>query len=139
MPEPFRPDYKKWSAVFVNFPLTNETVLVGHSCGAGFLLRYLGEHKQKISKLILVAPWLDPIKQRKGFLDFEIDSSLSERVGELHILFSIDEPTEGVKESVEIIQSKFPHAVLHTFSDKGHFTFEEMKTLEFPQLRDLII
>ena len=58
LPEPYDPDYKKWKAVFEQFKIDGETILVGHSRGGGFLVRWLSEHKIKVGKVALVAPSL---------------------------------------------------------------------------------
>lgn len=139
MPEPYKPKYEDWKRVFDQFTVDEDTTLVGHSCGAGFLLRWLGETKTKIDKLILVAPWLDPIKKRKGFLDFEIDPSVQSLIREVHVLSSKDDSEEGVTESIEIITNIFPEAQAHVFENKGHFTLGEMGTEEFPELLKLIV
>ena len=62
MPEAHKPDYDKWKKEFEKFDVNSETILVGHSCGGGFLIRWLSENKIKIKKLILVAPWLDSVE-----------------------------------------------------------------------------
>lgn len=138
MPTPYAPEYKEWKRALDQFSLNPETILVGHSCGAGFLLRWLGDHEAKIKKLILVAPWLDPVKKRRGFLDFEINPAIQERVGEIHALFSVDDPVEGVKESVDMITENLPQTHIHAFDTMGHFTSKEMESPEFPALLELI-
>jgi len=60
MPEPWEPNYKKYKGVFEKYEVDEDTILIGHSCGCAFLVRWLGETKQKINKLILVAPWKIP-------------------------------------------------------------------------------
>lgn len=60
LPEPYEPVYEKWCSIFDQFKIDEETILIGHSCGAGFLVRWLSEHKVNVSKVILVAPFLDP-------------------------------------------------------------------------------
>lgn len=139
MPRPYSPEYKKWSETFERFPIDEETVLVGHSCGGGFLLRWLSKNRARIKKLILVAPWLDPIKKRGGFLDFQIDFGMEKRVKEIHVLVSNDECVEGVKESVETVRSRLPSTRLHQFQKMGHFTLKDMKTEKFPKLLDLVL
>ncbi len=37
MPEPYNPDYEKWRGVLEQFKINEDTILVGHSCGAGFI------------------------------------------------------------------------------------------------------
>lgn len=37
LPYPYRPVYKDWLDVLRKFEINKDTILVGHSCGAGFL------------------------------------------------------------------------------------------------------
>jgi len=140
MPEPYKPDYEKWQREFERFDVNENTTLVGHSCGGGFLIRWLSENKIKIDKLFLVAPWFDPKRREtKSFFDFEIDPEIENRINRIEIFISENEVIEGVEESVEIIKNKFAKARIHQFKNKGHFTFEEMKTDKFPELIEVIL
>ena len=51
LPEPYIPKYGKWASVFEQFKVYAETDLIVHSCGAGFLVRWLSEHKIKVGKV----------------------------------------------------------------------------------------
>jgi len=57
MPRPWEPEYEMFREEFERYLVTKDTVLVGHSCGCSFLVRWLGETKRRIAKLVLVAPW----------------------------------------------------------------------------------
>ncbi len=47
---------------------------------------------------------------------------------------------EGVKESVaQDTGPILPKAELHEFKGKGHFTFNDMNSLEFPKLLQIIL
>jgi predicted alpha/beta hydrolase family esterase len=140
MPDPYDPKYKDWKKIIDGLSINSKTILVGHSCGGGFLLRWLGENNAIISKLILVAPWLGLEGGRSKFLTFDIDPNIQNRIGEMHVFYSSDDDTEGVKESVNTILRIFPKVKRHFFKDKGHFTYNDMqKTSEFPELRDIIL
>lgn len=140
MPQPYQPDYKQWKKEFEQFTIDQNTTLIGHSCGGGFLVRYLSENKTAAHKLILVAPWLDPEREETTtFFDFTIDSSIQDRIQEIHILLSDNEELTGIKESVEIIQKALPKAKFHLIQNMGHFCLEDMKTNEFPKLLELIL
>ena len=40
--------------------INRDTILIGHSAGAGFILKYLALHQNlKVRQVILVAPWID--------------------------------------------------------------------------------
>ncbi len=138
-PKPYDPIYEEWVKVIENFIIDKDTILVGHSCGGGFLLRYLSEHPDlKPQKVILVAPWLDPLHELPtNFFDFEIDPSLPSRT-ELHIFISSDDH-EGVLKSFEMIKEKIPNAIIHEFKDKGHFVISDLKGEAFPELLEILI
>ena len=136
MPEPYTPDYPKWTSTFNQFKVDEHTDLIGHSCGAGFLLRWLSENKLSVGKLILVAPWIDPTNElgdSNTFFDFEMDSELIGRTKGVHV-FNSSNDDEAIHKSVEVIMEKFPNAQLNELKNKGHFTFSGMGTREFPEL-----
>jgi predicted alpha/beta hydrolase family esterase len=49
MPKPWLADmdYDEWAAVLGQFDLNEDTILIGHSAGAGFLLKYLSKNMPK--------------------------------------------------------------------------------------------
>jgi predicted alpha/beta hydrolase family esterase len=57
---------------FEKYNVTKNTILIGHSCGCAFLVRWLGETKQKVNKLILVAPWKIPDKKEEDIIRWAI-------------------------------------------------------------------
>jgi uncharacterized protein len=139
MPDPHEPDYGAWKHVFDRCCVDADTALVGHSCGAGFVLRWLSEQKASPHSLFLVAPWLDPFKTRGPFLDFALDRDIENRTRGMHLLYSSDDKVEGVKESVEMLLTGLRVIKDHHFHNKGHFGRAHMGTDAFPELLDLII
>ncbi|KKU10365.1 MAG: hypothetical protein UX61_C0014G0007 [Parcubacteria group bacterium GW2011_GWA2_46_7] len=96
MPNPWAPDYRAFRSEFEKYSVSENTTLVGHSCGCAFLVRWLGDSKQRIKKLILVAPWKIPDsgdEGKKQFYEYPIDESIKDRVQEI-VMF-----TAGVKRS----------------------------------------
>lgn len=139
MPEPYEPSYEKWKAVFEWFPVDEETILVGHSCGAGFLVRWLSETNRKIAKLALVGPWLDPLHTlTTGMFHFDITETVRESTTSIALFYSTDDGKEVI-DSVKMLKEKIPGMSICEFTDHGHFTFEDMKTVEFPELRDFLL
>ena len=51
MPSPWKPDYNAFKAEFEKYPVSENTILIGHSCGCAFLVRWLGETKKSVRKL----------------------------------------------------------------------------------------
>jgi hypothetical protein len=139
IPDSHIPIYEKWKREFERFDVNENTILVGHSCGAGFLLRWLSENKIKIDKLILVAPWLDPERSKTtDFFEFEIDKDLLGRVNSSHLLISKDDDKD-IHDSVKLVQENLTQIKIHNFENMGHFTLGQMKTEKFNELLNLIL
>ncbi len=137
MPTPYKPEYAAWCEVWERWSLSENTTLVGHSAGGGFLMKWLSMRPDiSLGKVVLVAPWLDPRRECGDFLKTKLDSELLGRIGELHILVSSDEPVEGVPETVELLQKTYPKAVIHRFGGLRHFYLSDTG-LEFPPLWDI--
>ena len=140
MPTPWEADYKEWKKEFEKNKITENTILIGHSCGSAFLVRWLGDTKQRINKLILVAPWKIAEKnnsKKKAFYDYPIDETIKSRVDEIIIFTSNDEEKDG-KKSAKIFE-KALSARLMELKDKGHYMIGDMGTEEFPELIKEII
>ncbi len=139
LPKAYEPNYEDWLAVLKQFPVDEETVLIGHSCGGGFFIRYLSEHECKVGKVIFVAPWIDPKNHLKSnFFVFGWDPDIMKKTAGITALVSLDDG-QDVLSSVELITQRIRGIVLRQFTDKGHFTFEDMGTEEFPELLQIII
>lgn len=140
LPEPWKPDYYKFKSEFEKYHVDNNTILVGHSCGCAFLVRWLGDTKKKIKKLILVAPWkVSPRDDevRDAFYSFPIDSSIKERVQEIMMFTSDNEHPDG-KKSFEIFNHALGGKVI-TLKNHGHYLVEQMGTYKFQELVSEII
>lgn len=140
MPAPWHPNYEAFKKEFEKYIVTNNTILIGHSCGCAFLVRWLGEIKQRIYKLILVAPWKINDKHdkwRKLFYGYPIDKTIKERVKDI-IMFTADNEMEDGKKSLSIFH-KALGGEIKELKGMGHFCFEDMGTDEFPQLLEEVI
>ncbi|MBS3903066.1 MAG: alpha/beta hydrolase [Anaplasmataceae bacterium] len=137
MPSPWAPDFEEWRKKLNQFLIDKDTVLVGHSCGAAFLVRWLGEEKREISKLILVAPWKISEGGKKNFYDYPVDESIKSRIDEI-TMFTADNEEKAGKESLMIFQQSLKGRVIE-LEGRGHYTFDEMKTEEFPELLEEIV
>ncbi len=134
MPVPYNPEYNAWKDMFERFPLNEETILIGHSCGGGFIVRYLSENNIKVGKVVLVAPWIDPEKSLDtGMFDFKVDENIVSKTNGITIFSSTNDMKE-VQDSVEILKNKVKDIKIIEFQNKGHFCFDDMGTVEFPEL-----
>ncbi len=143
MPRPFTPMYSEWKKELERYDITSETVLVGHSCGAGFLVRWLGEQAGdfRVGGVMLVAPWMgfDPDPDfDKAFFDFEVNPKIIKMSDKFKILHSLDDAPE-IQKSVDLLKQKLPDIGYREFSEKGHFTFNDLGSEEFPELLEEIL
>ena len=139
MPEPYEPTYEKWKSVFEQFEINEDTSLVGHSCGAGFLVRWLSENKVKVGRVALVAPWVDPDHEMKNdFYNFTIDPELARRCEDIKIFYS-DDDDKTILESVSQLEGAIAGIKTEVLHNLGHLIFADMQTEEFPELRDFLI
>jgi predicted alpha/beta hydrolase family esterase len=141
VPRSFDRNWNVWNTEVERFEITPETILVGHSTGAGFFVKYLSIHPDiKVGKVFLVAPWLDPDrKHTKNFFDdFEIDPDFISRTKGVTVFYS-DDDQKSVLKTVEIIRQKVKGISFKEFHNYGHFCIDDMKTPEFPELLQTIL
>jgi len=139
MPEPWEAKYTKWKAEFINFPVTEDTILVGHSCGAAFLVRWLLETGLKVKKLILVAPAMVPEgtdDARRDLYDFELPEDGNKIADEI-IIFSSNDLPHHLK-SLELYKKALKPKVVK-LENKVHFLYFQMGTEKFPELLDEVL
>ncbi len=137
MPRGYYPEYEVWKRELERYDIGAETILVGHSCGGGFLVRWLSENNIKVGRVVLVAPWLgydtgeEPFDDT--FFDFEIDPNLIDKTAGLTVMVS-DDDFKSIHKSVDEILSKVNGVDVKRFKDKGHFTLRSLGGQEFPEL-----
>jgi uncharacterized protein len=135
MPNKQNADYTAWSIWFekvIPF-LRDDDVLIGHSLGGGFLLRYLTEHQLpiRIAQLHLISPVV-VAGESSALKEFSIDplvwSGFQSQIREVHVWHSTDDTIVPISESQKF-KEVYPAAALHTFADRGHFLMSE-----FPEI-----
>jgi hypothetical protein len=143
IPKPWQPRYDIWEKELSRFDITRETILVGHSCGGGFIVRWLSENKDRqVDKVVLVAPWLNPENNPRSdtadFFDFDINPALANQTAGITI-FNSDNDKPTIHKSVEIIRDGAKGINYKEFHNYGHFCYEDMKTEEFPELLEELL
>lgn len=143
MPLAYAPDYPGWCREFERYDIGPDTLLVGHSCGGGFLLRWLSEHPgTRVGRVVLVAPWLDPFDEvAPDFFDFTLDPALAARTART-LLFHSDDDAEDIEESVRLIRERVTGIGYREFQGYGHFTREDRMAgpgAGFPALLDALV
>lgn len=136
MPNKFNCKYGEWKIWFERMIpfLEDGVILIGHSQGGLFLVKYLSENEfpEKIKALMLVAP---PHSETPEIGDFGFSKSLenvSKQCQEIHLFQSKDDPVVPYSEA-ERYKKDLPVLNLHSFEDRGHFLQEE-----FPEIIEKI-
>lgn len=140
VPRAFEPQWPIWRREVERFDIGARTLLVGHSGGAGFWLRYLSQRPElRVAKVVLVGPWLDPHRTVAGsFFDFEIDRGLADRTGGMAIFHSRDD-SDSVQVSVERILGGVDGVRLREFKNYGHFKDDNLGGQRFAELLDELL
>lgn len=141
VPYSFDRNWEVWNREVERFDRGEETMLIGHSTGAGFFVKYLSIHPTiKVDKVVLVAPWLDPDQKytRNFFDDFVIDPELVERTKGITV-FNSDNDQSSVQKTVQIIHDTIKNVHYKEFDNYGHFCISDMKTIEFPELLEVLV
>lgn len=121
LPIPYLPRYEEWQKTFEQFNPKELSIIIGHSAGAGFMIKYLQQHRLKLDKLILVAPWLDPGKEFDDFLQTELNPAALSGIGEVHLIFSQDD-SDDIHRSKDALLQVYPQITFHHYLNYGHFT-----------------
>jgi leucyl-tRNA synthetase len=141
MPENWAPKYEDWKKEFEKISVNENSTLIGHSAGGGFLVRWLGETKKKIKKLILVAPAIIHEKGNVPFSDllkFKIDKNILENIKQISLFESSDDG-DGLLEAGKIYSRELGIKPI-VLDNRGHFCQKTAdEKLEFPELLDEII
>jgi len=136
VPWSFDRNWNVWQKEVERYDIGPETILIGHSTGAGFFIKYLSINKNlKVGKVVVVAPWLDPDREhtKNFFDDFEIDPEFPSRTGGVTI-FNSDNDQDSVQKTVKIVRNTVKNIKYLEFHNYGHFIHEDMKTVKFPEL-----
>lgn len=140
MPLPWEPSYERFKEAFEKYPVNENTILIGHSCGCAFLVRWLGETKSVVDKLILVAPWKTPDGTnpfKTEFYGFTIDPTIALRVNRI-IMFTADDEEEDGKKGLKMYHDVLGGKIIE-LPGRGHYILGDMGTTQFPELLEEIL
>ena len=112
------------------------TILIGHSAGGGFILKYMARHPElRVRQIILVAPWLDTEGyQPFGFYkDFELTNDIVKRAEFGADILISDDDDFYILNSFDKIVKNMPDIKVHRFTGRGHFICDK-----FPEVLELV-
>jgi predicted alpha/beta hydrolase family esterase len=134
------PDYEEWKKVFERNEIDGDTILIGHSAGGGFLVRWLGETKKKIRKLILISPGKAGKARNFGRSNLYGKTkilNIGKYVREGIVVFTSNDDIPSHIVSASEYEKELPAKVI-SLENHGHFTLEDMGTKKFPELLEEI-
>ncbi len=137
MPNSSNAVYTEWVIYFEKLLdlLEEDAQIIGHSLGAMFLAKYLGENTlpHPIKRLLLVAAGYDD-ESNEDLGSFKVTSAknIVNNALEVHLFHSTDDPVVPFTELAKF-QADLPNAISHIFSDRGHFIDET-----FPEIVEVL-
>ncbi|PJA63702.1 MAG: hypothetical protein CO160_02405 [Candidatus Portnoybacteria bacterium CG_4_9_14_3_um_filter_43_11] len=126
MPNPMNAKYDEWKILFEKIAplLDNNVILIGHSLGAIFLVKYLSENKfpKNILATLLVSPPYDDEDMEESLGDFVPKSldKLNKQGGKIFIYQSKDDKVVP-SSHLEKYKKALPNAIIREFKKRGHF------------------
>lgn len=125
-------EWKIWFEKFIPF-LQDNVILVGHSLGGIFLIKYLSENifPKKIRAVFLISAPYDDDASDYSLADFVVPKSFEQfqkQAGTIFLYHSTDDPVVNFGD-FEKYKKALSNAVQRIFTDKGHFNQEE-----FPEI-----
>ncbi len=121
--------YDEWEKIMNSQDINADTVLIGHSAGGGFVLKYLSKHPElKVRQVVLVAPYIDAEDfQPFGFYhDINLSNDLVAQTEQGIDLMISDDDAPYINSSFDKITKNIPDIRVHKFSGRGHFTGAEL-------------
>lgn len=121
--------YNEWEKIMNTQEINSDTVLIGHSAGGGFVLKYMALHPElKVKQIILVAPWIDAenFQPNKFYQGFDLNSNILKQSSLGCDLMISDDDAPYILSSYNKIIKNIPDIRTHKYSDHGHFVSDTL-------------
>ncbi|MGC9309911.1 MAG: class I tRNA ligase family protein, partial [Candidatus Nanoarchaeia archaeon] len=141
MPTPWAPKYEEWKKIMDRFDINEGSVLIGHSAGGAFLVKWLNETGKKIKKLILVSPGKEGNESNEVLSDFykiKSKKDITKNIEEISI-FTADDDIDYHIPNAYKYKEELNGKLIHLGEGYGHFCEKQMGTKEFPELLNEVI
>lgn len=142
-PTPIDQTRESWLRIISKYEkkMNNETVLIGHSLGAAFILDYIEQTNKKIKAAFLVAGYHKLINNEfdelnKTFVGRKFDwNKIKQNCGKFFVIASDNDPYIPLEINKEL--ARFVNAELKIIHNGGHLNKKAGFDM-FPELLDLI-
>ena len=132
MPNEMNAQYSEWKMMMDKYidALQDGIVLIGHSLGGSFLVKYLSENKinKRVKGLFLVSACFEKDVFGYGLYSFALPEEVNLEVEKVFLYHSKDDPVVPFSD-LESFKKVIPNGVSRVFEDRKHFNTEE-----FPEL-----
>lgn len=136
-PTPEDQDLENWMKILENYPdIDEETILIGHSTGAVFILSIL-EKVENVKAAYLISGFtgklgieFDELNETFAEKEFNFEN-IRNSSEELHVFHSASDPYVPLEKAEELARNL--EASLHLKAEAGHFNTDSGYT-EFPEL-----
>jgi uncharacterized protein len=139
LPHSDNPLFIEWAEEMNNYPIDEETIFIGHSLGAPFILALLEQHKVRAA--YLVSGFISTLDNKYGkkmisFTERSFDwDAIKRNCKFFRVIHSDNDPYVPLERAEEV--AKKLHTQVYIIPGAGHFNTEAGFT-EFPQLLELI-
>ena len=122
-------EWKLWFEKITPF-LTDGVILIGHSLGSSFLVKYLSENKfpKKINGVFLVSGVFDVDSEGYSLISFSLPEKLDLQTDNVYLYHSKDDPVVPFS-ALEKFKEVLPNANFRVFTDRKHINQEEVPEL----------
>ena len=142
-PTPFDQSLESWLRTIAKYEheINEQTILIGHSLGAVFILNYLGSRRKIVKAAILVAGYHQLLDNEfkelnKSFFQKEFDwNMIRNNCGKFFVVASDNDPY--IPSNVNDELAKILHAKLSVIRNGGHLNKKGFE--KFPELLELIL
>ncbi len=127
MPNPTYAQYiewKLWTDKLIDL-IRDEIILVGHSLGGSFLVKYLSENtlSKKVRGVFLVSACFEKDTDGNALHSFELPQTFNLQTENIFLYHSTDDPVVPFSD-MEEFKKKLPNATVRVFGDRKHFNAE---------------
>ncbi|MCH8519642.1 MAG: alpha/beta hydrolase [Nanoarchaeota archaeon] len=131
-------EYEKWVKEFETIKHDTDSIIVAHSSGCCFVLRYLSENIEKnFGKIIFLAPYLQDFEgEDRDFYSYKLDLNLDKKI-EITCLYSLND-SKYIHKSIKILKECYKNIEILEFENKGHFCYSDIGDT-FPKLLEEIL
>ena len=123
--------YQEWAEIMDKQKIDSDTILIGHSAGAGFILKYMALHPElKVKQILLVAPWMDTgyVNPFGFYKDFDMKNISNQTTDGIDLLISDNDSAEMGKSRDKII-ADIPTIRKHILQGYGHFVVPQLQEI----------